>query len=589
MTENVNAPSETLAIHTAALTTWAYAYRDARTRGGGEVAGWRPRNISADKAAIYDAPMVRARARDLVRNNAHAKNAVRMNDDAVSGSGVKLALRIDWRSLGIKDKEIASEWQDYVTRQWEAYAEGVEFQADAQRQSSFSEMFALVNRTRFIDGDALAVLELKPGTGPYQTCINLIDIDRLSNPMGAPDSKFLRGGIERDALGEPIAYHIRLSHPDDVGFDLATQTWQRVPRQTPWGRPIILHVFNKLRPEMSRGVSEFASVIHAFKMLGTYRDTELQSAITQAGFTAVIKTELDYGDALKVIGAHGSKVAGQQTNPLVDGITGQMALASEYHNEHGEITFNGNKIPHLLPNESLEFNRPTHPNTNFDGFESAFLKNLAAGLGVEAHELAKNYKEVNYSAARAALLAVWRTYRARRNHLVQHWAMPFFAAWLEEAVAIGIVQLPKGVRDFLSAKPFLVRGEFIAWGKPMIDPYKERQAQQLGVQMGVETVEDIAAEEGANWRDKAEQIATEKKYFESLGLPYPGSMPPPSNVEESEDLAAANAEILQAKAEAEREREAAVAESDQKSRQITKLQADLVLATRNVENLRKQL
>jgi lambda family phage portal protein len=534
MTDNANAPGDGhLALHTAALNSWVNAYRDGRTRGGGEVAVWRPRNLSADKAALYDAGMLRARARDLVRNNAHAKNAVRMNDDAVSGSGVKLALRIDWRSLGIKDKEIASEWQDYVTRQWEAYAEGVEFQADAQRQSTFSEMFALVNRTRFIDGDALAVLELKQGTGPYQTCINLIDIDRLSNPMGTPDTKFLRGGIERDAMGEPLAYYIRLSHPDDVGFELSSMNWQRVRRQTPWGRPIVLHVFNKQRPEMTRGVSEFASVIHAFKMLGTYRDTELQSAITQAGFTAVIKTELDYGEAFRVIGLHGAKVAGATAGPLVDAITGQMALAGEYH-ENSEITFNGNKIPHLMPNESLEFNRPTHPNTNFDGFESAFLKNLAAGLGVEAHELAKNYKEVNYSAARAALLAVWRTYRARRNHLVQHWAMPFFSAWLEEGVAIGTIDLPVGVKDFLAAKPYLVRGEFIAWGKPMIDPYKERQAQQLGVQMGVETVEDIAAEEGANWRDKAEQIATEKKYFESLDLPYPGTTPlaPPLQVEQ---------------------------------------------------------
>lgn len=526
--ETVNATRPALVVHTAALESWVRAYRDARSGGGGEVGSWRPRNLSADKATLYDAGMVRARARDLYRNNAHAKNAVRMNDDAVSGSGVKLALRIDWRTLGIKDKEVASEWQDYVTREWESYAEGVEFQADAQRQSTFSEMFALVNRTRFIDGDALAVLELKEGTGPYQTCINLIDIDRLSNPMGAPDSKMLRGGIERDLMGEPIAYHIRLSHPDDVGLELSILNWQRVPRQTPWGRPIVLHVFNKLRPEMSRGVSEFASVIQAFKMLGSYRETELQSAITQAGFTAVIKTDLDYGDALRVIGSHGASVLGDAAgNPLVDGIAGQMRLASEYHNDRDDITFQGNKIPHLLPNESLEFNRPTHPNANFKDFEGAFLKNLAAGLGVEAHELAKNYSEVNYSAARAALLAVWRTYRARRTHLVKHWAMPFFGAWLEEAIAIGTVKLPDGVKNFHVAKPYLVRGEFVAWGKPMIDPFKERQAQQLGVRMGVETLESIAAEEGANWRDYAEQVANEKKYFENLGLVYPGSMPAP--------------------------------------------------------------
>lgn len=533
MTDAIETPSHgdtVAASRNAAIEAFVHAYRDARTRGGGEVAGWRPRNLSADKAAVLDGPALRARARDLVRNNAHAKNAVRMNDDAVAGSGVALNLHIDWRTLNVKGGiEAANEWQSYVTRLWEAYAEGVEFQADAQRQSTFSEMFAIVNRTQFVDGETLSILDLKPGVSTYQTCLNIIDIDRLSNPAGQPNTRTLRGGIERLKDGEPIAYYIRNAHPDDIGFDqFDAMNWTRVPRSTEWGRPIVLHVYEKSRPEQSRGVSELSSVIGSFKMLQTYRETELQSAITQAGFTAVIKTELDYGKALDVIGMHGRGAVGTSGgNNLVDGITGQMALASEYHNDRSDITFNGNKIPHLLPNESLDFNRPTHPNANFNAFEGAFLNNLAAGLGVEAHELKKNYSEVNYSAARAALLAVWRTYRSRRNRLVKHWAMPFFGAWLEEGVAIGSIKLPPGVNDFLSAKPFLVRGEFIAWGKPMIDPYKERQAQQLGVQMGVETVSDIVSEEGGNWRDKVEQIAFEKAYFEKLKLVYPAQLPPP--------------------------------------------------------------
>jgi lambda family phage portal protein len=502
-------------------------YRDARRGGGSEVAMWQPRNYSADRAVIHDAPMLRARARDLVRNNPHAKNAVRMNDDAVAGSGLKLALKIDWRTLGIKDVEVASEWQDSVVRAWEAYAEGVDFQADARRQRTFSEIFALVNRTRFVDGEALAIIEMKQGVSGYRTCLNLIDIDRLSNPNNAPDSKTLRGGIERDIHGEPLAYHIKESHPADIGFDTGSLVWQRVPRATWWGRPIVLHTFDHLRPEMTRGVSEFAASITPFKMLGSYRDAELQSALIQACYTAVIKTELDWSKAFDVIGSKARSAAGSGagTNPIVDMMTGALAIAGEYYKE-ADITFNNNVIPHLLPNESLEFQRPTHPNNNFKEFETAFLRNLAAGLGVESHELAKNYHDVSYSAARAALLAVWRTYRARRNSLVNHFAMPFFGAWLEEAVVLGMVQLPPGVTDFLAAKPYLVRGEFIAWGKPMIDPYKERQAQQLGVSMGVETVESIVAEDGANWRDRADQINYEKQYFEKLGLVYPGSMPP---------------------------------------------------------------
>ncbi len=517
------------------------AYRDARVGRGGDVAMWQPRNLSADRAVIPDAPMVRARARDLVRNNAHAKNAVRMNNDAVAGSGMKLALKIDWRSLGIKDIEVAAEWQDSVVRAWEAHAESTEFQCDARRQSTFSELFALVNSTRFVDGEALAIVESKPGIGAYRSCINLIDIDRLSNPDGRADEKQLRGGVESDPYGEPVAYHIRKSHPADLGLDLSAMQWQRVPRSTWWGRPIVLHTYDMLRPEMSRGVSEFASAITTFRMLGEYRETELQSAITQASYTATIKTELDWSKAMEVIGTKGRNALGNAAgqNPFVDMMTGALAVAGEYYDEAG-ITFNGNKIPHLLPNESLEFNKPTHPNQNFEHFENAFLRTLGASLGVEAHELAKNYREVNYSAARAALLAVWRTYRARRVSLVNKFAMPFFSAWLEEAIAIGMVKLPPGVSNFLAAKPYLVRGTFIAWGKPMIDPYKERQAQQLGVQMGVETVESIVSEDGSNWRDIADQIKYEKTYFENLGLVYTANLPPstPEPAQQGEQVGA---------------------------------------------------
>lgn len=500
------------------------AYRDAKTYGNGEVAAWQPQNISADRAALRDGAMVRARARDLERNDPTAKNAVRMQDDAVAGAGVKLALKIDWRSLGIENIESAAEWQDFVVRAWEAHAEGYDFQVDARRQRTFSDLFKLVNRTDFVDGESLSIVEMKAGIGAYRTCLNVVDVDRLSNPLGQFDTPFLRGGIERDGYGEPVAYHVREFHPYDINTAVATYTWKRVPRSTPWGRPIGMHTYDHTRPEMTRGVSAFASAITPMKMLSTYEDTELRSAITQAAYAAVIKTELDWSRAFDVIGMK-AKAAGAAGNPIIDMMLGSMSVAAEYHNDR-DITFQGVKIPHLLPNESLELLRSTHPNSNFPDFESAFIRKLAAGLGVEAHELGKNYREVNYSAARAALLAVWRTYRARRQRIVNQFAMPFFGAWLEEAVAIGMVPLPPGVRDFLAAKPYLVRGSFIAWGKPLIDPLKERQAQQAGVQMGVETIEEIASDEGLHWRDTADQVAYERAYYRKLGIPHPTDMVP---------------------------------------------------------------
>lgn len=506
------------------ITAAVESYRDAQVSGG-EIGLWRPPLASADHAVLRSAPMIRARARDLVRNNPYAKNAVRMNRDAVSGSGLKLALKVDWRALGLAHIDQAAEWQDFVVRQWEAYAEGIGNNADARRRATFSQLFAAVDVADYVDGEAVAVLETKRDHNVYETCINLIDCDRLSNPMGRPDTDWLRAGIETDAFGEAVAYHIRAGHPADVATSMRALTWSRVERLTPWGRPLVLHVYDAERVEQSRGVSAFASAIVPMKMLADYNDTELQTAIVQAAYAAVIKTDLDWGAAMQVFGA---KLASNTAtaNPLVDTTAAYLTNAAKFH-EKSEITWRGAKIPHLLPNESLEVVKSTHPNSNFADFEKAFLRQLAAGLGVEAHELSKNYADVNYSAARAALSAVWRTYRTRRNRLISQFAMPFFGAWLEEAVAIGTVPMPPGVTDWLAARQYLVRGTFLAWGKPQIDALKERQGQQLGISLGAETLEEVVAEDGQSWRENLDQQAYERRYRVNLGLSDPVAMTPP--------------------------------------------------------------
>jgi len=483
-----------------------------------ELALYRPTSGSADSTILRDSAMLRARARDLERNNAYALNAVRMRGDAVAGSGVKLALKPDWRMLGITP-EVCSDWVDEVTREWETYADSSDCACDARRQATFSQFFRQIDRTLFVEGEALGIFELKKSDySPYQTCFNLIDIDRLSNPNGQGDTATLRGGIELDQYGEPVAYWIQNSHPNDYYYD-ADRSWRRIVRRTPWGRPIALHLFQATRAEASRGVSEFAAAIVPMRMHGQYSDMELQSAIVHAMYAAVIESTLDYNQAANVMGAeYTRKIVNEfNGNPITALTLDHLRSVSPFHREAG-VTMDGVKIPHLIPNEELKLLRSEHPNSNFDAFDAAFIRQFAAALGVENHELAKNYSDVNYSAARTALSAAWRTYTMRRQFVNRGFGMPFFCAWLEEAIAIGQLNLPAGVKSFLENRNSLCRGRFISWGKPLIDPTKERKGQAMGLDIGVDTLEDICADEGNNYRDILDQRAAEKRYKEKLGL-----------------------------------------------------------------------
>ena len=56
---------------------------------------WNAQNRSADAEIYYDADTVRARARDLVQNNAYAKGVVRAKVRNIVGSGIKPQSRVE--------------------------------------------------------------------------------------------------------------------------------------------------------------------------------------------------------------------------------------------------------------------------------------------------------------------------------------------------------------------------------------------------------------------------------------------------------------------------------------------------------------
>ena len=101
--------------------------------------------------------------------------------------------------------------------------------------------------------------------------------------------------------------------------------------------------------------------------------------------------------------------------------------------------------------------------------------------------------------------------------------------------------------DLLDQLRFARDQGFVAWedngmnGRSVDTQNKiAKTMDELGMQMGVETMQEIAAEEGQNWRDNLDQIAYERRYREKLGIPDPAlpGLPPGqigAPVEEKED------------------------------------------------------
>jgi lambda family phage portal protein len=471
---------------------------------------------SSDIEAYRSKDHLLSGARDVSRTSPYGRSAVRTLVDNVVGSNFALSMDPDLTLLGVTSEQ-AEEWADLVEAEWRAYAEGLGFSADAQRRQSFSGLMRTAFAGYFVGGEALGSVEWKAGFGSaYSTCLYLMDPERLSDPHGAIDyNSKRRMGVERDKHGAPIAYWIRQASPSDgLWQPAATYKWDRKARFSSWGRPRILHAFEADRPDMSRGLSHFTTAIDPIRSLDEYQQTELEAAAVRATFAATITSELNYEQAIGLLGPD-QRQALQANGPLSMALQMMTERLGFYGSQ--DIKVGKTKITHLLPNEKLDIKNGTLMPGVLKEYDEVSLYKIASALGVDYASLTKNYSSTNYSGARVALAEIARSYSVRRADFTSQLCIPFAMAWLEEAIVVRETIPMLGKSSFYEKRGAL-RMDFDTLGKPLIDPLKEMQAKQTQYQMGATSLRQICKEFDMDYRQVLEQRAREKADMALLGL-----------------------------------------------------------------------
>jgi lambda family phage portal protein len=501
-------------------------------------ASWNPSLRSADAEILRDHAKARARARDLYRNHPYARQIVRMAALAQVGKLLRYSSRIDFEFLGI-DEEEADRWGALFNRLWNTYAHGQGASVDAGRRRNFSAFMRLATRIRMVDGETLVACEWDERRR-WKTCFKLVDVDRLSNPHGKPDSPYLKSGVALDDHSAPVGYYIRNGHPADIGLMDAgrANTWSFVPRETAWARPVMLHSFPAERAEQTRGITEFTTVIRGMRMQQEFSEADLASAILQAMHALVIKSNQDYAKVVEMMGGEVElDEEGNAVNPVVALQLDQLAAAAAYHKEARISGFDGGRIAHLVPGEELQLVSPGNKGSSAAEFKKSAVKEFAAGLGGDPISISQDYADVNYSSARMSVATNWRVHEVERGDIVYDIGMPMVQCFMEEAVHSGALKLPKGVKpfEFYDALPALCKGVFMTWGPPMLDPTKERAGQLAGWNLGLDTLEAMAAEEGDDYTENIRQKGREIRQMRENGVPLPGEPVMPPMAPESDD------------------------------------------------------
>jgi hypothetical protein len=127
----------------------------------------------------------------------------------------------------------------------------------------------------------------------------------------------------------------------------------------------------------------------------------------------------------------------------------------------------------LFPTDRLDLNTQPRQTAGYPAFQRAFLQGLATSLGISYEQLSMDWSSTNYSSARAALNEVWRGVQRLRAILVWGFALPIFAAVLEDALDNDLIEIPKGCADFYEQPAAWLRAQWIGPGRGFIDPVKE--------------------------------------------------------------------------------------------------------------------
>ena len=513
-------PIVTARPRSSALVGGSRTPYDAADIFGSHMGDWQPYLWSPDGELNMYRDRIVSRVRDVVRNDGWASAAVTRTIDNVIGADFRPISKPDYLALqsmtGIKefDHVWADEFGQAVEANYRSWAHDPGRYCDTQRNLTMPQLMALAFRHKCVDGDALGMLHWRPhrigiGRARYATAVQVIDPDRLSNPQLNFDQQTMRGGVEVDEDGAAVAYWIRRAHQGDWFSAEKSLHWDRIPRETDWGRPVIIHDFDHDRAAQHRGgAGMLAPVLQRLKMLIKYDGTELDAAIINAIFAAYIESPFDDEFASEALEDS-------------DRLKTYSDHRAEFHADR-KMRIGDARISHLFPGEKIGTVSASRPTSNFADFENAMLRNVAAGTGTSAQMISQNWSDVNYSSYRAAMLEVWKTFHRKRTNFASGYGHPIYCGFLEESMEVDDLPLPAGAPPFIECRVAYSRAKWMGPGRGYVDPEKEKAGAILGMDAGLSTLEDECAElGGSDWREKVGQRAVERAKFQQLGLPVP--------------------------------------------------------------------
>lgn len=311
---------------------------------------------------------------------------------------------------------------------------------------------------------------------PYS--IELIEADLLPHDL-ENQSKRITQGVERNAWGRPVAYHLLYDHPGDISYLSITMRTKRVPAER------ILHAKIVKRFKQARGVSIFAPMLTRIEDIKDYEESERVAARIAAAMCAYIKkgTADDY-------------------------------TAPKESEDRSFSVKPGLIFDRLNPGEEIGTVDSNRPSSLLEGFRDAMVRMVAVGSRTTASSINRKY-DGTYSAQRQELVEGYISYKALTNLFAGQVSYPIYKRFLEMAILSGQIRIPSelDINTLFNAE---ARGPAMPW----IDPEKEEKALERAERAGHKSAQQSIRERGGNPEQVMDDIESWRKDADDRGLVF---------------------------------------------------------------------
>ncbi|WP_257835029.1 phage portal protein [Burkholderia glumae] len=458
----------------------AAAYESA-SNVGARAKSWRVSSAGPNTAAVQNLPLLRARARDAIRNDPWAKTAIQRLVSNTIGTGIQAHPQHPNDRVRKIQKQL---WED----------SGAEI--DADDVSDIGGVQTLAARSFFSDGEVLVRRRMRGREDglavPMQ--IQLLEGDLL--PM--EKNELVHGGeivngVEFDDDGRRVAYHLLRRHPGEYGrSSMASMQTVRVPAAE------IAHVFLALRPGQVRGVPELSTVLLRLKSLDNFDDAVLfrqEVSNLFAGFITKPPTEPDLPS---------DPITGGAPKYDVDGFSPIVSL------EPGSMQ-------ELSPGEDVKFAAPPGAGADYAPFMRQQLMAAAASVCMPYEVLTGDLRDISDRVLRVILNEFRRSIeQVQWNVFIHQFCRKVWRWWVDACALSGAMSMPdyhRNRRDYL-------RVRWVPQGWPYIHPVQDVTATQMEIRSGLTSRSSAVLARGDDPEQVDNENATDRDREQRLGLQY---------------------------------------------------------------------